>query len=363
MNIRSVMVLIGMSAILRCTDHSPNPVGSSLFQRTDRGSEHFLRFTAVSDTTYSADVNNGTGSRLLAGWAGRTEAWSLVKFPMPISNTVDSASLILTVSGFSGFSSSTVHLAISRAAFVWNETDWAGSDSQVLDAPLSIQITPQIDSTVNIQLPPEWIASWTDTVTNQGLLIRSAETDGLISFFSREATGGPQLSLRVTVDTTQVDSVLSASGDTFIATCPETPPSDRLWIADGIGYRSFFVFKVDSIPVKAVINRATFRVTAEASASSDTLGVYAFAPNASTWPPASTTSDTIISGDITGSGAIEVRSLVQSWVTGRANDGLSVWGQGESMDLKRSVLYRASSDSSRRPLLEVYYSLPPENRF
>ena len=202
-----------------------------------------------------------------------------------------------------------------------------------------------------------------DSASNQGLLIRSAETNGLISFFSREATGGPVLSLRLSVDTTQVDSILSASGDTFIANCPETPSPDRLWIADGIAYRSMFVFKVDSIPVKAVINRATLRVTADAAASSDTVGVYAFAPNTSTWPPVSSTSDTIILGQITDSGAIEIRSLVQSWVTGRSNYGLSVWGQGESMDLKKSVLYRASSDSSRRPVLEVYYSLPPENRF
>jgi hypothetical protein len=167
----------------------------------------------------------------------------------------------------------------------------------------------------------------------------------------------------VTVDTTHVDSVLSASGDTFIANCPETPPADRLWIADGIAYRSMFVFKVDSIPAKAIINRATLRVTADAAASPDTLGVYVFAPNTSTWPPASTTTDTIITGQITSSGEIEIRSLVQSWVTGRANDGLSVWGQGESMDLKKTSLYRASSDSTRRPVLEVYYSLPPENRF
>ena len=361
-----------------CGKDVASPVGAQLYQRSNPGSEMSVVLTATSeDTSYQAPVSCGTGQYLFAGSDKGLESKILVVFDSTnFSGSLIRAELSFSTSLFGASNSGTVTLSIYKTGIEWTEgrLSWSDVDPQKLEGPIaSVEVSASDTTSVSVEIPNEiakTLLQSDSSGTKTGLCI-TVSPGCILRTWSREYSTTSFVVPNVTVYT-ETDTVSAwPARDGFVAMMDRLPDAGRLYIQNGVSWRSLLFFDFPDIPSEATINRALLVLHSdpeEAVSASDSIFNYIIYPLAdgpldiSNVATDSTIYATaVFQGD---SSSAATTSIIQKLVSNRQRKcGLILSGLLETMDLSGRAVFSSSAGSSLTPRLEIFYSLPPSEPY
>jgi len=371
----------GLMVLNGCTDKNGNPVGLDTFQRDQFGEELSLTlYAAQSDTFYFNELQSGLAPYLILGSRHGREFQSIHRLQVsdiPDSVVVDSAVVYLFVQQVLGDTLQMTPPDVWEVNGTWDEEEIT-SQSIVNEALQGgkLNITPGIinSDTLSFHLPVEFAQKWVNDsleadkgimlsypVSDDGNLLRIYASDngsanGLIHFYTHK-------------DTLFTEKRCFFLNDAYVSQYNIVQNPNRLWIHDGITYRSFLEFDFSAIPENATINYAELNLWVDTLQSwpdnTPELAVQAmrvtseFTPNGESVPE--TTEEAIHSGLLAADTlAMAISTQVQAWTSSfQENFGFVLAGGSENSFWGARSFFSATADSSLRPKIRVIYSIPP----
>jgi hypothetical protein len=373
------MGLLFAALISGCGKDVASPVGTQLYQRSNPGSEMCVVLAATfEDTSYQTPVSCGTGQYLFAGGDKGIESKILMVFDSTnFSGSLIRAALSFSTSPFVASNSGTVTLSVYKAGIEWTEgrLSWSDVDPQKLEGPIaSAEVSVSDTTSVSVEIPNEiakTLLQSDSSGTKTGLCI-TVSAGCILRTWSREYSTTSFVVPNVTVYT-ETDTVSSwPARDGFVATMDRSPDANRLYIQNGVSWRSLLFFDFPEIPSEATINRALLVLHSdpeEAIPAQDSTFNYIIYPLADGLlvDPSNIAADSTIyatavfQGD---SSAVVTTSIIQKLVANkRRKCGLILSGLLETMDLSGRAVFSSSAGSSLTPRLEIFYSLPPSEPY
>jgi len=385
MSLIKILLLFFFTVIfITCAKYKKNPVGSEFFDRDNMGKEKScLIYASASDTFFKyTNIKTGHSTYLNIGAVPdhNIQAKSLIKFYTYLDSAqVDSASLTLYIHRFYGTPTGTFSCSIYKITQSWEEDslnieNYDGG----LQGEFIKDFTVSFDDSVKsftVSLPKTLVQSWFDSTTsddNYGLMFIPNNFQFITEFYSSESDSNqPELTIYVPADTDTTDLKYNfpSSDDLFLAEGNFESDTDFLYLTNGIASRSLLFFDVSTIPEQATINRALLNVYSDTTAAfpnwQDKYNISVFKISADSWTvplvPLDSSTYTIIALDSTDSASANVTPYIQQWTLGmEENYGFLLKGINENTNLDYRRLYSSKADSSKKPSLKIFYSLPPE---
>jgi len=232
------------------------------------------------------------------------------------------------------------------------------------------------DDSICFFLPPATVEQWlSDKNQDYGFLITSEDDNFMVKLFSEEAnsdsTPEPNITIYMTVDTTKDTLQRGTAEDVSLIYEYIEPTSDRLVLSTTTGYCIYLSFNLDSIPEKAILNRAVVHLTTDTSLSfpdnQDTLELKAYPIYDPDWSFPSVKYNqyiTYVGSVYKDSAGVNITHMVQTWIKGiEENYGLVLKVKSENKEQFTRFFFSTSADSALMPRLDIYYTLPPSSRF
>jgi len=361
-----------------CSD-DPTDVGRGLLPPEDTLRIESKELTSTFDTTFLVPIVSNAG-RLLVGTHDELEAASLVEFggipAFTDSQRVDSAVIsfpinyfFLDSSGPFGMNAYKVTKDWSASTFRWDSL--AGTYSDTIVGLFTGSMTPG-DSVIRLKIDTGLVRLW--GTTGAGSLVLRAATNvigmNLILGFTNLIGIGPQpkltISYRDSADTTiQVASVTQRGISVMHGTPP--PQNSLMILQSGTTTRTIVRFDSLTIPPQASITSAQLVLSPDPNSSllnrysHDSLLTYFLL--GTTFPYDTVLYQSICSPFLDSIGqkkyGADVKTIVQQWLAGRANNGFILHAYGEFSSLDRFALYNSEALLAQRPRLKITYTVFP----
>jgi len=369
--------------LIYCSRNANNPIGSDFFERDSYGSEnHLLIYPSSSDTFFQIPFNTGNSSRLYFGKYMGRKAYSLIKFAnFQDSGSVDSAFVKLYIDEILGAKTGSVDANIYIVQTPWEDSEMDWNTLQYIMTSMTGQPIDTVrinadDDSICFFLPPATVEQWlSDKNQDYGFLITSEDDNFMVKLFSEEAnsdsTPEPNITIYMTVDTTKDTLQRGTAEDVSLIYEYIEPTSDRLVLSTTTGYCIYLSFNLDSIPEKAILNRAVVHLTTDTSLSfpdnQDTLELKAYPIYDPDWSFPSVKYNqyiTYVGSVYKDSAGVNITHMVQTWIKGiEENYGLVLKVKSENKEQFTRFFFSTSADSALMPRLDIYYTLPPSSRF
>ncbi|MFO7890268.1 MAG: DNRLRE domain-containing protein [bacterium] len=381
-----ILLLLIIILFITCAEYKKNPVGSEFFNSDEIGNvKTCVIYSSPSDTFFKyTNVKTGNSPYLNIGAVQNhnIKAKSLIKFQLdPDTTKIDSVSLTLYIHKFYEQHNGIFSCSIFKIAEQWDEDSLSMRNySEGLQGEFITNFEVSVNDTVKsftIPLPNDLVQSWSDSTTaskNHGLLFIPDNSQFITEFYSSEADSNqPELRMYTPTDTVSsyTEYFIKDIEDLFIAEGEFEATPDYLYISNGIATRSLLFFDVSVIPEQATINKAFVNIHSDVTAAfpawQDTFLISIFETATEDWsmpdvPLDSLTYSTfLLDGD---SALADITLSVQQWTSKtKENYGLLLKGRNEYINLDYRQLYSSKADSSKKPSLKIFYSLPPEENF
>ncbi|HEX9934486.1 MAG TPA: DNRLRE domain-containing protein, partial [bacterium] len=324
------------------------------------------------------NVHTGYSSFLYFGKFGAVEAKSLIRLDtLTITGSVDS--LVLTFNQIAVFAqntgSVTVHLSVLLKDWNADSICWNAFTSDYVGQTIVSKTISRDDTALVFVLPKEWAVRLVDPQQRNapyGILVSADPADGMIQVASVESYDyyGTSYTAELKCYINQSTTFVYAIEDAFIATTSLSPRSDRLSVVDGAGLRTLIRFPFSEIPANATVNRALLTLHVDPAVSfppiQTWMGLTAFMVKDSSYvlPQVVVDSTYGISAIPSTDDSVRVfniTSFVQAWASGTLiNAGMLLRGSNESGDVSGLVFFSSAADSTKRPSLDVFFTLPPD---
>lgn len=376
---RTLQLLCGLLLLTflvnSCSD-DPNSVGLGILPPMDKMKIFSFDTTAVASSSYLQRVT-GNRNRLLVGRNHTDTAVTLFRFsqlPKFSSYRIENAALKFTITyrfpdstGVFAAEVREYHREFSQATFTWDSLSAALIGSRA--GGLSDTLITSRDSLLNIPLDTSFIRTMTDSGSATLLLLpsRSGFILGFENYEDFLVYLGPKLviSIRDSLDSlTTVE--YTPSQRVFVANGTINIPPTRMVVQSGISARSILKFDVAKIPDRASITQALMFIRLDSTLSlrstfaTNVLHMNMLLDTASLPAVSSLGATGVVSFDSLGYFLkLDVKNIVQQWVTGQANYGVVLRSAEELIALERYVFYGASASSVFRPTLQVKYTVLP----
>ena len=382
--------LIPFIFLAGCSDE-PGYIGAGLL--SPDGALHVVDTTlfAASDTVYSVPFATGAGTNILVGTWNGTSAVALIKFTAANladslgAARIDTARIVFTNSYAWNANSSQHSYLVKPVGVPWSGStvtrDALGSIWNSLGSTCgSNSSTFTIGDTSTIMLDTavvrQWMKTKSDSTAFYGFAISDADyhpgvstvANGITGFYAFGTYYPPHLIIKYTIGGVRDSVDVSIGEDAYLATgvintdaafqpCLETQA--------GISIRSRGVFDLNSIPKGSIVNSAAFSISAKnrnvGVGTPDSIIVF---PSLSTTDPDQMDESIYAFGaktDTTGttysSSSTALRSIVQRWITGFANNGLVLRSASDGYSVDRILYYPASeATTTYRPQLRIIYT-------
>lgn len=390
----SSIVLVTLLIILNCGKEKPLPTAyDQIFGNREGAVRDTLLFQAPgTEQYYSRLVNSGTATSLLLGKFDNYESAVYLKFVnLPDSARIHAATLRLTIKEKIGPTDSTYWSQDHPYAtdFFLSDFNWDNAqdpEQYLLQLPFdqmpfqSSLFEEDSSNQITIELDTTTVQGWIDsTIVNHGFWMRSAESEFVGNFYSRE-TGDPALvprlelkySYRDSTGINQDTSYVYSEPDAFIMLNSEENlnlDKDFFYIGKGIAFRSFINFDLQGIDSTIHVNRALLKIVVNKSNSiRDAFDAYdcrVYRLDGESWqkgdvneePATGTYSGTQIDSTLT----FDLSPSLQGILGNRyPNYGFLVRSTGESETLSRIAFYSSKAEIELQPKLYLYYTLPPK---
>lgn len=357
-----------------------SPAGFDLLGREDIGQEGVLTLQpAQKDTSYQVVAKTGRSGNLLLGKFQGYETRILLKFEgLPDTAQVETAQLVLFPHAIYGdTAASPLSISLHRITEPWAEetTIWGDVEGKFESEPLgSFELIPSTAAADTFTIPASLVQEWVDhPEQNHGVLLKTWGNGFIKGYYSREGDeiNYPRLKLVYTKEGVRDTSDYKASGDVFIVESKGDLRPDRLYVGNGIAYRSLLRFDFSTLPKKTFINYASLCLKVDQEntlkRTNYTFIIQIFRVTTPGWDPgtievdsASAISQSIKEGD---SLVVNIASFVQRWVSDRSdrwgNYGMLLSSKTEGSDISRLAFFSSEADTPLSPKLTLYYSVPP----
>ena len=360
--------------LFRCTTDRNNMVGSGFFERGNLGSENRMTFRpAASDTSFRLSSQTGYSSYLYFGCHSGVEAKTLIRFDT-LSLSAKADSLVLAFPWMNAYSES--GLSFTAEVFAWThgwgeETFlWDSLSAGGTGTLLGTRTISTNDTTMDVVLSRDWaerLVHPKQPSSQYGILLQTRNGDGLVQCHSIQSGTSAELKIYSSAGMQTVDP----AADVFVSNASRPLPPDRLVVSNGAATRSLLRFDLSGLDRRMTVNLAqlTFHVDASVSFPKilEPFGANLFPVTDTVWaiPDINVSDDNAVTSFVDGDRlAFNITPLVQEWIAGSSsNHGLLMIGQSEVSDLSGMAFFASTADSSQRPALELYYSLPPSTPF
>ena len=362
-----------ISLLFGCSE-DPSSVGNTLFPKNIR----LDSLTVFSDSTATYRFRiPGNSTTLLLGRYQNYDAKLLLDFglpSLPSGARMTGAKLKLIPTYWYKDSVGLLQFEVHKIQRSWSSStttfDSLTTDFYSLNAYNTVTRVMSPRDTLVDTLSVGLIQEWIDSGRALGMILvptpSSTVVYGFISYVDLFTDIRPQLVISYMLsDTSGTDSlVYLASQDVFVADGPVPASSTQSFIVQAaIADRGFIHFDVGSIPQSATIAKADLEFVRDPLSSVRNElsydSVFVQFVTKSGPPPAGSFSVMATPGQEDSSVfAGDMRTIVQQWVTGAPNYGVSIRPFGEFVSFDRFAFF-GSGNTQNRPKLKIIYTYVP----
>lgn len=377
MKLLSISIIFIFLFIIGCSQE-PNSVGKDVLGDMDKLKTDVSTNIAVNSSGFSiTSANNST--TLMVGKSNNTEASMLLRFgtfptDTNLANSVISARIKMKPNYSFKDTAGIMNFSIHEMKRSWSESSFT-SDSlggSYESTPVNTHsFSANAKDTLTIfPVEKNLVVEWLKGNTNNGIILIPNLTSNMIFgfdtyYYSAISDTRPQLEIiyRTATDTADQTLTLRTIQDAtvFSGTRPNST-SSLFYVQGGLISRGKIKFDVSNIPRSATITQAFLDLktdTLESSLSSYTnfqILVHAISKD-DTIP---TLSGTTAQGKLSGNTfSIDVRNMVQLWVSGKPNYGIALRYYDEFTQVDRFAIHGSAAAETNRPRLRIQYTYLP----
>jgi len=390
--ILSFFIVLGLTfGLLTGCNDEPTSLGSNLLKDSDLINLRVIDSDTTSGfvqkySTFRDSILTGSSTRILLGKIGNLESKVLIKFFIPVLDSIATAvknnevnvvdSWIELTPNYSIGDTSvplrfTAHVINSKwSSNKFNSDSLADLDYDQTDVTNGFYDT---DSTISFHISTtvamDWLKRRVDSNLNDdnGLLLIPTSDNIVLGF--QAITQFPQSvypTLKIVVEKVgSFTDTLSATPTRDIhIVSGETPVNtgQSIILEDGIANRAKVWIDFSSIPKFSIINKATltFKIdkdnSLEGSVKSDTLNLFFYNDSASNKiaPTNEIGKVNLIRNNTDGTYSGDISGFVQRWVDGRKNQGFRLNLSDENRALSKVALFDNRAPKEKQPHLLIY---------
>lgn len=348
--------------------------------------------TRQSTHYYQTDENFGLSSRLIIGKNSYAESSLLFQFTVYLPDsikefinnneaTVERAWIKLMPLYFLGDKNAQFDFSVHKILSKWSSLGFdrdsleaAGSSFyDAADVAVSKNVN-QGDSTFQFDLDQQLVLDWlryiSDTTQTSlkyhGIIVKPNVSNSFIGVGSSQASGDsamPHLTIVLKKSSNDKDTLtVTPYMDTHVLTGTVPQEENRIYLEGSYPLRGFLFFDLSSLTKDLIISKAVLELTVDETKttdgeqSSDTIMVRMMKDStAKTF-----TSDSLIVSYLSKSGNVysgDISWMIQRWLQGTANQGLSLELFDEQTGAARIALYGTKeANLSLRPRIKIIYS-------
>jgi hypothetical protein len=377
MKLLSISTIIIFLFIMGCSQE-PNSVGKDVLDDMDKLKTDVSTNVAVSSSGYSiTSANNST--TLMIGKSNDTEASMLLQFgtfptDTNLANSVISARIKMIPNYSFKDTAGIMNFSMHEMKRSWSESSFT-SDSlagSYESAPVNTHsfIVNSKDTLTIFPVEKNLVIGWLKGNTNNGIILIPNIASNMIFgfntyYYSAISDARPQLEITYRASEDTADQTLSKGtiqDATIISGTRPISTSSLFYVQGGVISRGKIKFDVSNIPRGATITQAFLELktdTLESSLSSYTdyqILIHAIS-NDDTIP---TLSGTTALGKLSGNTfSIDLRNIVQLWVSGKPNFGIALRYYNEFTQVDRFAVHGTSAAETNRPRLKIQYTYLP----
>lgn len=373
-SISSIFILL---LIIGCSKE-PNSVGKDVLDDMDRLKTGTDTSTAVSSSGYGiTSANNST--TLMVGKANNIEAHMLLRFgtfptDTNLANSVISARIKMTPNYAFKDTAAIIAFSIHKMLREWAEQSFtsdslAGSYESTPVNTHSFNANSK-DTLTIFPVEKNLVVEWLKGNTNNGIiLIPDVSSNNIFGFdtyyYSEIDDARPQLEIIYRTETDTADQTLTLrtiqDATIFSGTRPNST-SSLFYVQGGLISRGKIKFDVSNVPRSAAITQAFLDLktdTLKSSLSTYTdyqIIIHDILLDDSLPQLSGMTALGKLSGNTF---SIDVRNIVQQWVSGKPNYGIAVRYNYEFTQVERFAIYGSAATENNKPRLRIQYTYLP----
>lgn len=375
MKLLSISIIFIFLFIMGCSQE-PNSVGKDVLGDMDKLKTDVSTNIAVSSSGYSiTSANNST--TLMIGKSHATEANMLLKFgtfptDTNLADSVISAKIKMIPNYSFKDTAGIMNFSIHEMKRSWSESSFtsdslAGSYESTPVNTHSLNVNSK-DSLTVFSLDTSLVKYWLKGNTNNGIILIPNVISNMIFgfdtyYYSAYSDTRPQLEITYLTSTDTSTLILRTIQDAtiFSGTRPNST-SSLFYVQGGLISRGKIQFDVSNIPRSVTITQAfldlkTDTLVSSLSSYSDyQILIHAISKD-DTIP---TLSGTTAQGKLSGNTfSIDVRNIVQLWVSGKSNYGIALRYYNEFTQVDRFAFHGSAAAETNRPRLRIQYTYLP----
>ncbi|HUI31749.1 MAG TPA: DNRLRE domain-containing protein [Candidatus Acidoferrales bacterium] len=385
--------------IAGCTNRF-NQTGSWLVTSDTTVTPHFYDSDSLRAKVTTSEVNqglaNGSGlfdTVLCLGKVPWSEADMLLNFVLPDSiynaTTIMSAQVILRRTAYvlqangSNVNAYDVHnlqfegyafdTSWNSATFTWDSVALLQSEGKIESANIVLTSASFVnDSDVVIQIDTGLVRRWVKATqdsnfTNDGFIIKPANTSGVVSVYSSAYSGTgyePTIEIYCVINGVSDTVTSTTSASTYVANTSISSPSQTFAVQSGTGLHGNIVFDLSRIPNYSVVNFAQLTLYTNSSdtlysgQSSDSLWAY-YQTDPSTHAlslagAAVSTRDSVVRNKYTFPVALIVQQMLSN--QGNYGYGFMITRYDDYNSIDSRFIYNENAPDSLKPRLSIIYA-------
>ncbi len=354
----------------------PSSVGKNLISNTDKLETKSLTIISQKSSSYPITSSNNSGT-LMIGRSNDVTAEMLLQFGyFPVDTAIANSIISVKIKMFPNYSfkdtTGTLSFSIHRMSVTWNEYTFTADsltayDINPIDVP-SIAINSR-DSLIEFPLNNSIVSNWLKGGTNNGIILVPKQSSNIIlgvtsytnsTFDDRR----PQviITYQLPSDTVKTMTLKTVQDATIFSGVRPTSSDSLFYIQGGLIERGKISFYVDSIPRSAAITQAFLELKIDtlssifSSFTSKGIRVHDILSSDSIPRLGALSSAAIPDGN---KYLIDVRSLVQQWVTGKPNYGMALRSDNEFEQVEQFAVYGFTAQAENKPKLIIKYTFRP----
>ncbi len=373
-----LLLLITSFLIFGCSD-DPSSIGEKLLPDMDNLQTNSFKTNATYSSFYEIDASNNSTTLLLGKYAN-AEASILLQFGIGIKDTSIADSILSAeIKMFQNYSTPDT---AGNLNFRFHELDYEWSDYtftvDTLKAKgvgnfitnISKELRTRDTLPVTFQIPLNIVRNWLKGSRNNGIIFipnpSMQNIFGFHSYYLGELDDKrPQLivTYRKTSDTSDKTLIFKTTQDaTVFSGVRPVSTSELFYVQGGLLNRGKLYFNVDSIPRSSTITQAflTIRVDTTFSKLSQFSGKQLLVHEITSPDSIPRLGSLTSAGKLTNDSiVIDVRKIVQKWVTGKQNFGVALRTFNEFTEFERFALFGFNAVENKRPILTIQYTYIP----
>lgn len=354
----------------------PSSVGKNLLLDSDKLMTDTLTITSEKSSSYPITTSNNSPT-LMVGRSNGVVAEMLLQFgPFVVDTAIANSIISVKIKMLPNYSfkdtTGTMAVSMHRMPIPWNESTFNADSLTTYDInPIDVPhfTINYKDSLIEFPVDNNIVSDWLKGVKNNGIILVPKLSSNIIFGFksyynSVDDDARPQviITYQLPTDTVKTMTLRTVQDATIFSGVRPSSMDSLFYVQGGLIERGKISFDVSSIHKSVAITQAFLELKIDTLSS-----IFSSFTDRGIRVHDIVTADSIPKLGALSSAAkpdgnkymIDVRSLVQQWVTGRPNYGIALRSDNEFEQVERFAVYGFSAQADSKPKLIIKYTFLP----